>query len=411
MALGGIEQPESATATAPDGVDSTKVSQLQEDISAQQSDGESSQAAIAVFESEKAIDFSTLQAKSEELGGPLIPSEDCAAAIVPLQVFSGTATENADAIENLRHTAKEGLSDDTTAQVTGPAAIRADLANVFQGANFLLLSVTAGIVAVLLIITYRSPILWLLPLLVIGIADRVAAVVFTYVLDTFDLAWDESTAGILSVLVFGAGTNYALLLISRYRDELTHTPDRFAVMARTWLPTLKTVSASAGTVILGVLCLLFSSVPTTQGLGAAAAIGIVVVWIFALFALPGVIVAFGRWIFWPRTPHDGDTPQHKLWDRIGEDSSRKPVTVALVSLVILGVCCLGYPQIKTGLDQSDQFIDTPESIAAARDVDEHFPDQSATPPLVAASEELVGRRKRQLRAWAPRQLSAVRRTG
>ena len=112
------------------------------------------------------------------------------------------------------------MPDGVTSQVTGPAAIEADLAAVFEGADTNLLLVTAGVVALLLLITYRSPVLWLIPLTVVGVADRLAAVTATQVLAVLDVAWDESTVGILSVLVFGAGTDYALLLISRYRDEL-----------------------------------------------------------------------------------------------------------------------------------------------------------------------------------------------
>ncbi|HBC4100796.1 MMPL family transporter [Corynebacterium striatum] len=386
IGLGGLDQPESSTASLPKDMDSTTVAQLQEEISKQESEGESAQAAIVFFDSDKPLDVNALRGVAKELGGPLIPSEDGQSAIVPVQVEAGTSTENADKVTQLREDAAAVLPEGVTSQVTGPAAIKADLASVFQGANFMLLAVTAGIVAVLLIVTYRSPVLWLLPLLVIGVADRVAATVYTYVLDAFGVTWNESTSGILSVLVFGAGTNYALLLISRYRDELTSTSDRYAAMARAWVPTLKTVSASAGTVVLGVLCLLLSLIPTTQGLGAAAAVGVFVAWLFAMFALPGVLVAFGRWIFWPRRPQQGDTPDHKLWDKIGGLAAKAPKRIAAVSLLILAICSIGYFQTSTGLTQSDQFIDTPESISAGEALEEAFPDQSSTPPLVATQD-------------------------
>lgn len=386
LTLGGVDQPESGTSTLPKGAESTTVAQLQEKAAQEDSDASSAQAALVFFSSEQQLDLAAMAQRAAELGGPLIPSDDGTAALIPVEVPAGTATDNAAAVANLRESAAQDLPAGVNSQVTGPAAIQADLANVFEGANFLLLSVTAAIVAILLIITYRSPVLWILPLAVIGVADRVAATLFTYVLDAFGLSWNESTAGILSVLVFGAGTNYALLLISRYREELTRHEDRFSAMARSWLPTLKTVSASAGTVILGVACLLLSSVPVTQGLGAAAMVGIAVAWVFALFVLPGVLVTFGRWIFWPRRPEAGHKLSHGFWDRVGGVVAKRPKQIVACSIVALGICSLGCLQINTGITEADQFIDTPESISAASELEEAFPQQSATPPILATRD-------------------------
>nr|WP_245797607.1 MMPL family transporter [Corynebacterium frankenforstense] len=394
MAIGAADKPNSPTATLPDGFDSTRVAELQQQASEDEagSDGEAnSQAAVVLFNTDDGATLqpdalATLQQRAEELGGPLIPSEDATAAIVPVEVTSEGLTENADAVTELRDDAAADLPEGVSSQVTGPAAVEADLSGVFSGANVLLLSVTGAIVAVLLIVTYRSPVLWLLPLIVIGIADRVAATVFTWVLSATGTVWNESTAGILSVLVFGAGTNYALLLISRYREELAATDDRFAAMARAWTPTLRTVTASASTVVLGVACLLASVVPTTRGLGLSAMIGIVVAFIFAMFVLPGVLVTFGRWVFWPRIPKVGDEPEHKLWDKVAGFVEKKPVAVTVTSLIVIGAACTGALGITTGLNQSDQFLDTPESITAAEDLEAAFPEQDATPAHVATRD-------------------------
>ena len=159
--------------------------------------------------------------------------------------------------------------------------------------------------AVLLIITYRSPVLWLIPLTVVGVADQLAAVLATHALAGLGLAWDGSTTGILSVLVFGAGTDYALLLISRYRDELHRYDDRRAAMAHALPRTAEAVLASAATVVVGLLTLTLSLFPTTRGLGVACAIGIVTAAFFVLVVLPAALVVFGRWIFWPRVPRPG----------------------------------------------------------------------------------------------------------
>ncbi|MFC6345452.1 MMPL family transporter, partial [Nocardioides hankookensis] len=203
----------------------------------------------------------------------------------------------------------------------GPAAIAADLSAVFDGADTRLLLATACVVALLLLLTYRSPVLWLIPLSVVAVADRLATVFATQVMAALGVAWDGSTTGILSVLVFGAGTDYALLLISRYRDELKATPSRNLAMARALRRTAEAVLASATTVFLGLLTLLLSLIPTTRGLGLACAIGIVVAAGFVMLVLPAFLVLFGRWVFWPRVPHVGDTALvdgRGPWRRIGD---------------------------------------------------------------------------------------------
>src|SRR5699024_745041 len=118
-------------------------------------------------------------------------------------------------------------------------------------------------------------------------------------------------------------------------------------------------------VILGVACLLLSAVPTTRGLGLASMFGIAVAFLFAVFALAGVLLLFGRWIFWPRIPRVGDEVDHRFWDRIGGVVRARPALVTVVSLLLLGAAALGALQIRTGLTQAEQFLDTPESITAA----------------------------------------------
>ena len=227
--LDPIDAPNSQTASLPDGFDSTYVAAQREAAAGE--DREATAAALVLFTGPVTENMDLLRGKAEALGGPLIPNDDATAVLIPLQVADGTASGSTEAIEQLRADAREGLPDSIEASVTGPAAIRADLAGVFSGANVKLLAVTAAIVAVLLVFTYRSPILWVIPLAVIGLADRLVALLYPRVLDALGIQWDESTGGILSVLVFGAGTNYALLLISRYRDELTQFHDRFEAMA------------------------------------------------------------------------------------------------------------------------------------------------------------------------------------
>ncbi|WP_459610637.1 MMPL family transporter [Corynebacterium urogenitale] len=383
IGIGAAEKPAASTATLPDGADSKVVAEALE-----QRPGDDAQAAIIFLKSSSGdkLQLSELQGIAKDAGGRLIPNEDGSAAIIPIEIPNEGLQENSDKVLEMRDDIAAQVPDGVESYITGPAAVEADLSAVFSGANFLLLGVTALIVAILLIVTYRSPILWIIPLLVIGVADRLAQTAFTWVLDALSQTWDESVAGILSVLVFGAGTNYALLLISRYRDELNRHESRFEAMAAAWGPTVKTVSMSALTVVLGVACLMLSAVPNTRGLGLGSIVGILIALLFGAFVLPGVLVLFGRWIFWPRKPQVGDKTEHKLWDRVGNVVRKRPAAVAVVSLVVLGISCLGALNSHTGLTQSDQFIDTPESISSAELLEEKFPGQDATPANVITKD-------------------------
>lgn len=293
-AVGPGERDRLPTDQLPVGFDSTRAVEL-----AQELPDTDSSVAVVVFSAEQGTltpeQLGALGGLTSSLtGGPpaLVPAQDGTAALAIVPVTATSATEVADAVGQLRTELAAEVPPGVIAQVTGPAGIEADLAAVFDGANVRLLAVTALVVAVLLIVTYRSPVLWILPLVVIGVADQTAAVLATRVLARFGVPWDESTIGILSVLVFGAGTNYALLLISRYRDELRAEEDRRAAMRTALRRTAEPVLCSAGTVVAGLLTLLLSLVPTTRGLGLACAVGIVVAAAFVLGCLPSVLVLF-----------------------------------------------------------------------------------------------------------------------
>ncbi|MGL5861769.1 MAG: MMPL family transporter, partial [Phycicoccus sp.] len=321
---------------------------------------------------------------------PPTVSEDGTAAVVVVPVDGSSATGTGEVVSELRSEARAGLPDDLSAQVTGPAGVEADLAAVFDGANTRLLGATAAVVAVLLIITYRSPVLWLVPLTVVGVADQLAATLATRVLDLVDVRWDESTVGILSVLVFGAGTDYALLLISRYRDELRVTDDRRAAMALAVRRTAEAVLASAVTVFLGLMTLLLSLFPATRGLGLACAVGVVVAAGFALVVLPAALVVFGRWVFWPKIPRVGQVglaDSRSPWRRVGDAVAGRPVGFATVTVLVLALAAGGISQIRGGLEASDQFLQKPEAIAAAERLAQSFPGGSADPVVVLTRDD------------------------
>ncbi|MBS1696256.1 MAG: MMPL family transporter [Actinobacteria bacterium] len=316
---------------------------------------------------------------------PLLVSEDGKAALaaVPLSsALSGFALN--DAVKALRGTAADGLPGALRTEVTGGPAFGADIANSFAGANITLLVVTASVVALLLIVTYRSPVLWLVPLIVIGFADRVASVVGTAIATAVGMSPDGSTAGITSVLVFGAGTNYALLLISRYREELgrDHPPGRHARQADRLSPLQIAVRAagpaivaSNATVVLALLTLVLASVPSTRSLGVQAAAGLVVAAVFILVVLPPALALFGKRLFWPFIPQIGAQPltDSGVWHRIADAVARRPARVAAVAITGLALLCTGLLTTPLGLSQTEQFRVRAESVTGYETLAAHFP--------------------------------------
>ena len=327
-------------------------------------------------------------ARSRIEGSPLTVSTDGMAALaaVPLDTnLSGFALN--DAVKSLRTNATTGLPDGLLAQVTGGPAFGADIANAFAGANITLLAVTAAVVAVLLILTYRSPVLWLVPLLVIAFADRVGAVAGAALTSAVGLTADGSTAGITSVLVFGAGTNYALLLISRYREELRRSQDHRAALHTAVRTAGPAIVASNATVVLALLTLLFASAPSTRSLGVQAATGLVVAALFSLLVLPPLLALCGVRLFWPFVPHpgDSDTVTTGAWHRIAAGVARRPVMVATASILLLGVLAIGILGTPTGLSQTEQFRVKAESVSGYDAVAAHFPGGLTDPTRVIGS--------------------------
>jgi putative drug exporter of the RND superfamily len=317
--------------------------------------------------------------------GPLQVSEDgrAAVAVVPLDAnLTGFALN--DAVKSVREAAARGLPADLRVEVTGGPAFGADIANSFSGANITLLAVTASVVALLLIVTYRSPVLWLVPLAVIGFADRVAAVVGTAIAGAVGMSPDGSTSGITSVLVFGAGTNYALLLISRYREELGRIDDHRAALGVAVRQAGPAILASNATVVLALLTLVFASSPSTRSLGVQAASGLVVAAVYVLLVLPPLLALFGKRLFWPFVPQVGVKPltESGIWHRIADAVARRPGTVATVATAVLAALCAGLLTTPTGLSQTEQFRVQAESVSGYETLAAHFPSGLTDPTRV-----------------------------
>jgi RND superfamily putative drug exporter len=303
-------------------------------------------------------------------------SKDGTAAIsvVPLSTksvdkdVSGTAA-------SLRTAAAANLPMGLDSYLTGGVGFQADITNAFAGADFKLLLVTVIVVAVLLIVTYRSPVLWIVPLAVVGTADGLAGAVVSALAKPFGIALDASVSGILSVLVFGAGTNYALLLVARYREELLKIEDRSVAMLIAVKSAGPAIAASGGTVALSLITLLFAELAGNRALGFACAIGVVVAILFALIVLPAALVVCGRGLFWPFVPRMREVSavvKDGFWTRLGRGVSRRPVVITVLSIAVVGVLSLGLSGFSVGLSQTDQLLGNPESVVAQKIVDKSF---------------------------------------
>ena len=378
----------------PDSAESVQVDQLQEQFPS--ADGTS---ALLVFTREGGtLDDSDTAAIAErsaalaELSAegfvpPPAVSDDGTVAIVPvpLDIVTDVGVQ-AERADEIRAIAAEGLTG-IDVYFSGAEGFEVDIAAVFEGADVTLLLTTVLVVAVLLLVTYRSPWLWLVPLTVVGIADGLAGIIAARVAAAFGIVLDASVTGILSVLVFGAGTNYALLLIARYRDELRLHEDRREAMRRAVFGAGPAILASGGTVALALATLLFAELAGNRALGIACATGILVAMAFALIVLPAALVLFGRGLFWPYIPRFGapDAISRSPWGRLGRGVSKRPVTVAIAGFVALGALASGLLFVQVGLSQNERFIEKPEAVVGQEILAEAFSAGSSSPAVVIAS--------------------------
>jgi len=339
---------------------------------------------------------------------PVIGSADGKAAIATVALradLSGFALT--DAVKALRSAAAHDLPPQLMAQLTGGPAFGADIADAFTGANVTLLAVTALVVALLLVATYRSPILWLVPLTVIGLADRVAGAVGAAVAGATGLTFDGATSGITSVLVFGAGTDYALLLISRYRDELRKHADHRPALAAAVRAAGPAIVASSATVVLALLTLLLAAIPSTRSLGVCAACGLVIAAVFVLLVLPPLLGLCGRAVFWPFIPRAGSAPPTAgVWHRVAVAVGSRPGPVCAVAVAALALSAVGLLGTRIGLSQTEQFRVRADSVTGFDTLAAHFPGGTADPTVVVAPSARAARVQRAITA-IPGVVSAI----
>ena len=321
-----------------------------------------------------------------------------AAQFVPLvTVVDGADVKGDDLVataEAVAAAAQQGVPDGLSVYPAGPAGLLTALIDAFGGLDGALLLTAAGIVILILLLVYRSPVLWFFPLLCAGLALGLSAMIVYVLADNDVITLNGQSQGILSVLVLGAGTDYALLLIARYREELHNYPNRFDAMIRAWKESAPAILASAVTVIAGLLCLTFSELNSNKSLGPVSAIGIACTFVVMMTVLPVLLAAAGRWVFWPRRPTP-ETPAPEpgtdgLWGRIAQFIGRHDRPAWLGATALLLLCLIGLASLNTsGLSSADVFTNDPPAAQGQRIYDEKFDRGVGAPAVIVTNADVV----------------------
>ncbi|WP_433003907.1 MMPL family transporter [Kribbella sp. CA-294648] len=322
--------------------------------------------------------------------GPLVaPDGRAAMVVVP---FAGTdSAKIAEHVPTVRGLVSGG--EGLAVHVTGPAGIQADLKEALGAIDLMLVAVTMAVILVILVVVYRSPLLPFLVLLVAGLALGTTQGVIYLLAKQDVLSLGAEVQGILNVLVLGAGTDYALLLVSRYREELRRHQSRFDAMRVAWRNSLGPIAASGGTVALGLLCLLISDLSLNRDLGPAGAIGIACALLAMLTLMPAVLMLLGRAAFWPRRPEYGSEPAELagVWSRVARFVDRRPRILWIGTALGLVVMALGVVRLDaTGLPQNEMILSNDvESVDGQQKMTEHFPGGSGSPAIVIANADRI----------------------
>ncbi|MEO6500727.1 MAG: MMPL family transporter [Jatrophihabitantaceae bacterium] len=259
----------------------------------------------------------------------------------------------------------------------------------FAGIDSTLLLAALGVVIIILLFVYRSPVLWIFPILSALMALGLSSMVLYFLAKDDVISLNGQTAGIMPVLVLGAGTDYALLLISRYREELHNYPNRFDAMIVAWRGSVPAIVASAATVMLGLGCLIFSSLESNKTLAPAGAISIACTLLLSITFLPVALALAGRWVFWPRKPKMDqavDMASHGFWAGVAGkvDRNRRPAWIGAV--LMLGVCLMGLFSLNaSGFSQAEGLTNKPDAIVGQDLYAEKFGVDANTPAVITTN--------------------------
>ncbi len=325
------------------------------------------------------------------------PSEDGKAALVNIALSSDVAQDRIEEkpaltliVDFLREDLKKNFeSQALTTHVTGFGGIFADLFGAFGSIDSTLLTTTLLVVSLILIVVYRSPLLWILPLFTAVTALSLAGTVVYYLAKAGTIDLNGQSQGILSVLVLGAATDYALLLIARYREELHHHESRFESMRIALRGVVEPIIASGSTVIAGLLVLLLSQLSGNRGLGPVGAIGIASAMVTVLTLLPALLVVFGRWIFWPKVPKfdDVDEQLSGTWAKIGAAVEKNPKRIWISTAVILTIFAgFSFTLKADGLANTEAFTARTDSVIGLEELGKHFPSGEGSPVEIVIKE-------------------------
>ena len=335
-------------------------------------------------------------------GAPIsvFPSQDGKAILGNIALIDKVATStinNKPALPQVIKFVREDMAKNMSSSnfethVTGFGGILADLFGAFGSIDSTLLLTTLGVVSIILIIVYRSPFLWILPLFTAVTALSLAGTIIYYLAKANLIDLSGQSQGILSVLVLGAATDYALLLISRYREELHHHASRFESMGIALRGVIEPIIASGSTVIAGLLVLLLSELSSNRGLGPVGAIGIASAMVTVLTFLPALLVIFGRWIFWPKIPRfDDENAQLKgFWAKVGLTVDKYPRRTAMITAILLVVLAAFSFQLKSnGISTTESFTGTADSVVGQEKLLQHFPGGEGSPVEIIVKESDV----------------------
>ncbi|MDP1712314.1 MAG: MMPL family transporter [Candidatus Nanopelagicaceae bacterium] len=323
---------------------------------------------------------------------------------VSLSVATATLPDGNPAITAMIKTIRDdmnkwGSDNGFVSHVTGIGALISDLFGAFGGIDSSLLFTTLGVVSFILIIVYRSPVLWVLPLVSAIFALSTAGGVIYLLAKSNVIDLNGQAQGILTILVLGAATDYALLLIARYREELHHHESRFDAMRAAYRGIFEPILASGTTVAISLMVLLLSDLSSNRGLGPVGAIGIVAAMLTILTLLPALLVIFGRWIFWPRIPRfdDVDANLSGVWAKVGAQVSKRPRRLWISTAVLLVVLAGFATTLQAdGLSTSQSFTTRPESVVGQDLLLKHFPGGEGQPTEVIVKESLMKETKQVL---------------
>ncbi|MFI6656049.1 MMPL family transporter [Streptomyces sp. NPDC050523] len=376
----------------PDSADSTQVARIQDELPGGQAtdlvlvyhrDG-----GLTAADRHKAgTQVAEIGAKYRLTGTPkAVPSRDGATLMYP--VSSTTPGQDDKArnafVDGVRDIANGGAG--LSAEVGGPGGLNTDMSKVFGSVDGTLLYATLGVVTALLILIYRSPFLWLVPLASAGVAAGMAMAAAYGLHEGFGVTITGQSGGVMTVLVLGAGTDYALLLISRYREELRRHARPYDAMRAALKGCGPAVLASSGTVAAALLCLLAADLNSSRGMGPVGMVGVLAALVAMLTLLPALLVLLGRRVFWPMIPAFGSTPKvrRSLFAAMGSSATRRPAAVLTLGAVVLGALALGVLNLPGTLKQEDSFTQKPESISATQTLARAYPGRSSQPITVIA---------------------------